>query len=109
MQGSVVIDFEKGWACSNEATMLVERELVTIDGKKYSKHTSTIRAFSFFNVEGEMAKEDVGEAVFKMDESGTQKGFKVKVVGLTEEMAILEVLEDIENYKVITKKIKRRI
>lgn len=109
MQGSVLIDFGTGWACSNEASVLTEREIVVIDEVKYSRHITVIRVLSYMNVTGEMLKDSQAEVVFKMDESGSEKGFKTKIVGLTEEMAILEVVENIEDYKSITKKIKRRI
>lgn len=107
MQGSVIIDFGNGWACSNEASVVVERNIIEgPNGQKLSKHTNTIRVLYYLNIIGEMVKDVEAEVVFKMDESGTEKGFKTKIVGLTEEMAILEVIEHIENYKSITKKIK---
>lgn len=109
MQGSVLIDFGNGWACSNEASVLTEREPVVIDDVKYSKHVTVIRVLEYLNVDGKMEKDTEAEVVFKMDESGTEKGFKTLIVGLTDEMVILQVIENIENHKLITKKIKRRI
>lgn len=107
MQGSVIIDFNVGWACSNEATFMLDRKLIRGEkNERLSKHTETIRILSYLAIDMQLENGLEGEAVFKMDDSGTQKGFKIKLVGLTEEMAILEVLQHIEDTKLITKKIK---
>lgn len=104
--GSVVIDFGRGWACSNEVTFVVERDLITLpDGSKASKHVNTLRVLACHNVIGELKKEDKLECVFKIDESGDKKGYTAEVNAMTAEMMILKITSIINNPQEIIKKI----
>lgn len=106
MEGSVIIDFGTGWACSNEAVITLNREIVNIGGSRFSKSTQIIRALPYLNVYGTMEKEMEADVVFKEDSTDEKKGFRVKITGLTDQMVIMQTIGSIENYKLITKKIK---
>lgn len=107
MEGSVIIVFKGGWACSNEASIVVEKRLIrNTDGSMHSKHEQTIRVFNLYFTEGAVHKDDVAEALFKADDNGLMKAYETKVVGFTDEMAILAVTKETYNQKDIIKKIK---
>lgn len=107
MEGSVIIDFGTGWACSNDVAFVVEKDLVTLeDGSKASKHTNTLRVMAYHNVVGQIKKGDALECVFKIDESGAKKAFTAEVNGMTPEMMILKILSTTDNQQEIIKKIK---
>ena len=105
----VVIDFGTGWACSNEADDMEERELITLDnGERVSKRTHVIRAQNFLNVEGEIKIGDIASLVYK-GEDGVPKGYGAEVTIVKNELLVLKVTSIIENHKSIIQKIKRRL
>ena len=102
----VVIDFGTGWACSNEADDMEEKELITLDsGERVSKRTHVIRAQNFLNVVGEIKIGDEANLVYR-GEDGIAKGYGAIVTILKNELLVLKVTSIIENYKLITQKIK---
>lgn len=107
MEGSIIIDFGTGWACSNDVTFIVEKDLVKkADGTQACKHTNTLRVMSYHNVIGGIKKNDKVECVFKIEESGAKKAYTAEVNGITPEMMILKILSTTDNQQEIIKKIK---
>lgn len=107
MTGSVIMEFGRGWACSNEATYVIEKNLITLeDGSRVSKHTHTIRAMAYHNVISTVVKGDRADCVFKDDETGEKKSYNTEVSGITKEMLILKIINYTDNQQEIIKKIK---
>lgn len=100
-----IIDFKRGWACSNDVDINIDRELIVVEGERRSKHTTTIRAMGYLCVYGQLLLGDEVEVVCKDDE-GNKKGYAATVTGMTPEMLILTKKAQIENYRDIIKKIK---
>lgn len=106
MFGSIVLNFNGGWACSNDASLVVERDLIKTENGMVSKHTNTLRIMGLHLVKGTISKTDVVNCVFKNEETGLLQGFEGTVVGLTNEMTIIKITKSTENYKEIIKNIK---
>lgn len=107
MTGSVIMEFGRGWACSNEAAYVIEKELITKeDGSRASKHTHTIRAMAYHSVVSEMVKGDKVDCVFKDEETDEKKSYRTEVNGITKEMLILKIINHTDNQQEIIKKIK---
>lgn len=107
MTGSIVIDFHRGWACSNEVAFVVERDLIKLpDGSMGSRHTNTLRVMAYHNVVDRIQKGDKASCVFKIEESGDLKAYEAEVNGITEEMLILKILSTTNNQQETIKKIK---
>lgn len=93
MEGEAVFCYEGGWGCSNDATYVVERDLVKKeDGSMVSMHTPTVRLMDHFINGKKPELGSVAEVIFRSD--GTKIGYKTKIKGITDGMVVLAVSGD---------------
>lgn len=106
MEGEAIFCYDKGWACSNEAAYVVERDIVNRDGQMFSKHTATVRVMDFFVTGEPFGVGDKVDIIFR-NEEGVRTGYSGEVKGLTDAMAVLVISGEI-NFKIVLDTIKKQ-
>lgn len=107
MIGSVLISHNSGWACSNDVTFNVERDIITADsGEKVSKRTNTLKIKGLFDVIGKICINLSVDCVFKTDDTDKVQGFTGTITAQTKETTLIVIHSKTERTKEIIKKIK---